>query len=117
MRRGDVYDAAAFAFLHGRDDGADRVKRGRQVDRQDRVPLLDRGLLDGRDMLDAGIVDEHVDRPELAHHRCDHFLDCFGLRYVGCSSADFHRELRCQLRPQPFDFSSATEAVEHHIHA
>ena len=33
------------------------------------------------------------------------------------SSADFHRELLCQLGAQPFDFSGIAEAVQHHIHA
>ena len=35
-----------------------------QIDRDDLVPFLDRELLDRRDELDAGIVDQHVERAE-----------------------------------------------------
>jgi hypothetical protein len=38
------------------------VKRTRQIDGDDLVPLLDREILDLLDMLDAGIVDQDVDR-------------------------------------------------------
>jgi hypothetical protein len=51
------------AFIRQR--GADGVEGGGQVDRDDLVPFLDRELLDRRDELDAGIVDEDVDRAEL----------------------------------------------------
>jgi hypothetical protein len=36
------------------------VKGRGQVDRQDRIPFLDREILDRRDMLDAGIVDQDI---------------------------------------------------------
>jgi len=38
---------------------------GRQVDRQDCLPFVRRELLDRRDELDAGVVDQDVDRAEL----------------------------------------------------
>jgi len=41
------------------------MKRRRQVDRQDRVPFLDRELIKRRDILDARIIDEHVERPQI----------------------------------------------------
>jgi len=40
------------------------VKGRAQVDGDDGVPLVDRELLDRRDVLDAGVVDQDVDRPE-----------------------------------------------------
>ena len=43
---------------------ADGVEGAGQVDREDRVPLVDREFLDRRDMLDAGIVDQDIDRAE-----------------------------------------------------
>ena len=45
------------------DGGADGVEGGREIDREDRVPFLDREILDRRDELDAGVVDENVERP------------------------------------------------------
>src|SRR6478752_4930722 len=51
----NIDDAAPFAFLHAGQCGADRVERGGQVDRNDRVPFLDREILDVRDVLDAGV--------------------------------------------------------------
>ena len=42
------------------------VERRAQVDRDDRVPLLDREVLDRRHVLDAGVVDQDVDAAELA---------------------------------------------------
>ena len=36
-------------------------KRGREVDRDHRVPFLERKLLDRRHVLDAGVVHEDVD--------------------------------------------------------
>lgn len=58
-RRGD--DAAPTALLHAGHGSADGMEGGGEVDRDDRVPLLDRKLLDWRDVLDTGIVDEDVD--------------------------------------------------------
>ena len=46
VRRGDVDDAAPFALLHAGHRGADGVERRRQVDGDDRVPFLDREILD-----------------------------------------------------------------------
>ena len=40
------------------------MEGGGQVDRDDLVPLLDREILDRRDVLDAGIVDQDVDAAE-----------------------------------------------------
>src|SRR5436190_16174627 len=64
VRRSDVDDSPPPLLLHGRQRDASRVKRSRQVDREDRIPFVDRKLLDRRDMLDAGVVDEQVDRAE-----------------------------------------------------
>ena len=64
MGRGRVDDAAPAARLHARHGGADGVEGGGQIDGDDLVPLLDRELLDRRDVLDAGIVDEDVDGAE-----------------------------------------------------
>ena len=65
MRRGGVDDAAPAALLHAGHGGADAMEGRRQVDGDDLVPLLDREFLDRRHELDAGVVDEHVDRAEV----------------------------------------------------
>ena len=79
VRRGDVDDAAPFALLHAGHRGADGVERRREVDRDDRVPFLDREILDIGDMLDAGIVHQDVDRAEALFRRLDHAAISAGL--------------------------------------
>ncbi len=66
MRRGDVDDAPPLALSSSAAcAAADGVEGRGKVDRDDAVPLLDREFVDRRDMLDAGIVDQDVDRAEL----------------------------------------------------
>ena len=83
MRRRRIDDAAPALFLHQRHGGADAVKCRRQIDRDDRIPFLDRKILDRRDELDAGIVDENIDRAERAFTERDHRRDLGGLGHVG----------------------------------
>ena len=71
MGRGDVDDAAEALLLHVRQRGGGAVEHGRQVQRDDGVPLLDREVLDRRGVLDAGVVDQDVDATELAHRVVD----------------------------------------------
>ena len=83
VRRGDIDDSAEAPLLYAGEHGAPGVERGREIDREDRVPLRGRESLDRRYMLDAGIVDEDVDRPELSLRLLDHVLDLGRLRHVG----------------------------------
>ena len=85
VHRRDVDDAAPVALLHLRQHRLDRVEVRRQVDRDHRVPALVRKLLDRRGVLDAGVVDEDVDRAEFARRRSDHV-------------ADLRRASRCRRR-------------------
>src|SRR3546814_8116455 len=66
------YGTGPSGDFHARYGGADGVKGGGQVDGDDRVPLVDRKLLDRRNMLDASIVHQYVERAErrlmLGHH-------------------------------------------------
>ena len=55
--------------LHLRHRRCDAVERRRQVDRQDCVPLGGRKLIHRRGELDAGIVHEDVEAPELLDRR------------------------------------------------
>ena len=51
----------------------------------DRVPLLDRKLLDARDVLDAGVVDEDIDGPERLRRLLDEAAAFLRLRHVGAN--------------------------------
>ena len=79
MGRGRVDDPAPFLRLHAGHGGADGVEGGREVDGDDLVPLLGRELLDRGDVLDAGIVDEHVESAEARLRLADHGGDLIGL--------------------------------------
>ena len=83
MRRGHVDDAAEAVALHRRQRQARGVKRRTQVDRQDRVPLVERKRIDRRHVLDAGVVDQQVDRAEFADRTRHHGFDRIGAAHVG----------------------------------
>ena len=61
----------------------DRVKRRRQVDGEDRVPLVGRKRFDVGNVLDAGVVDEDVDSTELGLGVGDHRFDLRRVAHVG----------------------------------
>ena len=71
-----------------------------QVYRDDAVPLFGRKLLDGRHMLDTGVVDENVHTAELLYRFCDQCAALVGLRHVGRNidhaDAMFLAELACE---------------------
>jgi len=64
------------------------VKRRRQIDRQDLVPFLGRELIERRDILNAGIVDQHIEPAMLGDRRRDHLRDRLGPGHVGIAIAD-----------------------------
>ncbi len=68
--RGHVDHPPPAALLHARQRGARGVEGRRQVDREDRVPLLDRQFVHGSDVLDAGVVHEDVDGAERSPRPC-----------------------------------------------
>src|SRR5262245_21548494 len=78
--RGDIDDAAPFSLFHARYCNADRMEGRGQVGRNDRVPFFDREVLDIRNELDSGIVDQNVERDEILFSRADNVgdLDRFG---------------------------------------
>ena len=82
MRRGDIDDPAPFALFHVGKAQADRMERAGKIDRDDHVPLLDREFLDRRHILDAGIVDHHVDLPEALGRLGDEARDLVRLRFA-----------------------------------
>ena len=115
MRRGDLDDAAEAALLHAGQRMADGVERGAEIDRQDLVPFLRREILDRRDELDAGIVDQHVDRAMLGFDRRHHLGDVLGLAHVGALKGDGHVEFLGHPGAQLLDLAGIAKPVEHDV--
>ena len=90
VRGGDVDDPSPALLFHLRHRGGDAVERGRQIDRQDCVPLGGREFLHRRGELDAGIVDEDVEPSELFDRRLDQSAHGVALRHVGAVIDDAH---------------------------
>src|SRR3546814_4586094 len=97
------YGTGPSGDFHARYGGADGVKGGGQVDGDDRVPLVDRKLLDRRNMLDASIVHQYVERAERRLMLGHHFGDLVGPGHVGGRIAGGHAELRFQSGALLFD--------------
>ena len=115
--RGDVDDAAEALLLHVRQRGGGAVEHGRQVQRDDGVPLLDREVLDRRGVLDAGVVDQDVDAAELAHRVVDQAAHGLALGQVGAVVHDAHAMLAGQPGARIFDLGGVAEAVQDDIGA
>ena len=112
MRGRRIDDAAPFARLHARHGGADGMKRRRQIDRDDLVPFLDREFLDRRDVLNAGIVDEDVERAESLLGRVDHVGNFGGLGHVGRRIGRLHAEILFDAGALFFDRGGIAEAID-----
>ena len=61
MDAADVDDAAEAAFAHARQHGAGQAGHADQHHLHEEVPLFDGEVLQRRHMLQAGVVDQHVD--------------------------------------------------------
>ena len=90
MRRGDVDDPAPVVRAHARQHEARGVKRGGEVERDHRVPLLDGKFFDGCDVLDTRVVDEDIDATELARRVRHHRRDVVELREIRAVITDAH---------------------------
>src|SRR5882724_6233673 len=92
------------------------MKRGREVDREDRVPLIDRKVLDARDMLNARVVDQNIDPAKgffgLAHHR----FDLRRLAHVCTVVQRAHTEC-LQFLLNRRDRARVAEAIQHDVGA
>jgi hypothetical protein len=93
------------------------VEGRHEIDRDDRVPFLRRELVDRRHVLDARIVDEDVDGPELSDGLDDHRFDRGRVHHVGGVVAYRDAILLFEPRAQRFDFVEAPEAVQHDVRA
>ena len=114
MGGSDVDDAPPFSGLHQGQGVAHGVERGRQVDGDDRVPALGRKILDQRNVLYAGVVDQDIDRAEAGGRPGDEIGDLVGFGHVGRvivnSGTKGGDVLFCAV-----DGGGFTKAVEHDI--
>ena len=68
-------------------------------------------------MLDAGVVDENVDRAEFSERVADHLLDRFLLRQVRAVVAHGHAVLGRESGAKLFDGVGVAETVQHDVRA
>ena len=68
-------------------------------------------------VLDAGVVDEHVDLAEQLARVLDHAGDLGGLGHVGGGIGGLDPEALLELHAGLLDLGLVAEAVEHHVHA
>ena len=68
-------------------------------------------------MLDAGVVDEEVDRPEFGERLLHHARNGFRAAHIRAVVDDAHAVLCRQLSAQPLDLGGVAEAVEHDVGA
>jgi len=115
VRRGDVDDPTPALGLHHRDGGAAGVEGGGQDDGDQGVPFLFRELVHRRDMLDAGVVDQDVQPPELTHGVSDQVLDLLRLGHVGGMVADGGVGPGLQGLTLGLDLRRIAQAVEHDV--
>jgi len=67
-----------------------------------------------RDILNAGIIDEHVQPAVIGKRGCDHLGDRFGLCHIRGRIAHVHAETSRDLVLDPGDLGRSAEAVQHH---
>ena len=113
MCRSNVDDASPFVGEHGGQREANGVEGGAQIDGENGVPLGDRERLQRGDMLDAGIVDQHIEPAEAIERHGDHFGDRVRLRHVGAGIGDRDAEIGAEGLLRRFDLVGLAEAVEH----
>jgi hypothetical protein len=91
------------------------MKRGRQIDRDDRVPAFLGKRHDLCDMLDSGVIDEDVDAAELLRRLGDEFAYLRRLCHVSAGIRGTDAVALGKAGPQPLYGGGVTEAVQHDI--
>ena len=117
MRGGDVDDAAILALLHPAHRGADCVERGREIERDDGVILVDREILDRRDELNARIVHEDIEPPMRGFRSSNERSTSLSLHQVGAVITHRDAGLTFKAGADLFDLGGVAQTVERHIHA
>ena len=117
VRGRDVDDAPPLPRLHAGESGTNRVKCRRKVDRNDRIPLLDGEIFNWRDVLDARVVHEYVERAEALLRIADHCGDCVGFRHIRWRIGDLDLKFPFERLALRFDRTCVAEFVERDIGA
>ena len=111
--RDEIDDAAPITRLHAGQGDFDRMVAGVENDVLNGGPFFVGKLIDGRDVLDAGVVDEDVDGTEFRFGSGDESRDFVGLAHIGTVIGNGHAVLVGDFRANFFDFSGITKTVEH----
>ena len=93
------------------------MERRRQVDRENDVPFVHRKFVDGSDELNAGVVDQDIDRSELGERLGHHRLDPVLGREIGAVEANLHAAVGRDRPPDRFDLLGVPEAIKYDIRA
>ena len=78
-------------------------------------PLVNRKLLDWRDVLNAGIIDEHIQATECFLRKRDHLLDLLRLAHVRGRIDSLHAEILLDCRPLFLGIGRRIDAVQHDV--
>ena len=91
------------------------MEGGIEIDADDFFPFGDRKILDRRDMLDPGIVDQDIDRSEGRFGLVDHCGNGLAIQHIGWAIAHFHAEFLGQSVGQLGNFACIPQAVQRDI--
>src|SRR4051812_38728685 len=115
MRRSGGDDAAPTAPLHTWNGCTDRMEGGGQVDREYRVPLIDWKFLDWRDVLDARVINEHIDAAERLLGKRDHLGDFARLSHVRGRIDSLHPEIILDRGSFLLNVGRHADAIKHDV--
>jgi len=117
MYRRNVDDAAGALLLHMGQGGRRCMEHRREIQREDRIPLLDGKFLDRRGVLDTCIVHQDVDAPHLRNGVVNHSAHRLATGKIGAIMRHPYAELSFQVGTDAFDLRRIAESVQHDIDA
>jgi hypothetical protein len=108
-----IENTAEVARAHMGQSQPDGMKRGRDVDRQRSIPVLDRKINDRRKMADDRIVHQNVDRAEAFKTRFNEVFDAAKFADIRLTIPNADAGAFLQLGPPALDRRWRFEAVQH----
>ena len=117
MGRSRVDDAAPFARLHARNGCPQGVKGRGQVDGQNLIPFLDGKFFDRCHILDAGIVDQNVERAEFGFRLMNHGRNFVRPGHIRCRIMTGHLEISLYFQPFGLNGRSLAKTIDDNIRA